>query len=74
MQVSESFSSGQWVTEAEYAQKHRLARQTLTNWRFRDRRAGRKQAQPGYPIYRYFGGAVRYWLPADEIGDGRPAA
>ena len=53
---------GRWVTEREYARIHGLAPQTLTNWRYRDRRAGRTEAAAGYPRYRYFGAAVRYWV------------
>lgn len=57
---------GQWVTECTYAKIHSLARGTLTNWRFRDRRAGRREAAPGYPRYKYWGTAVRYWLPPEQ--------
>jgi hypothetical protein len=49
-----------WITEREYAEIHGLSAQTLRNWRFKDRRAGRAEAASGYPRYRYFGGAVRY--------------
>jgi hypothetical protein len=57
---------GRWVSDREYAELADLPRQTLANWRFRDRKAGRRQPDPSYPIYRYFGGAVRYWL-SEEI-------
>lgn len=63
--------TGRWVSEKVFAEIHGLAAQSLTNWRYRDRRAGRTGAGPGYPVYKYFGGAVRYWLPADG---GRPEA
>ena len=56
---------GRWVSEREYSQRHGLARQTLCNWRHRDRRAGRDSALPGYPVYRRFGKCVRYWLPVE---------
>lgn len=57
-----------FVTEAKYAELRSLARQTLSNWRYRDRMAGRNHALPGYPTYRYFGTAVRYVLEdADAI-------
>jgi hypothetical protein len=59
-------SRGKWVTESVYSNICGLSRQTLTNWRARDRKAGRRTAEPGYPHYVYFGGAVRYWL-ADEV-------
>jgi hypothetical protein len=52
------------VTEQIYANLHSISRQTLCNWRYRDRRAGRCQAMIGYPHYRYFGSTVRYWLPS----------
>lgn len=63
---AQSAAGGKWVTEAVFAGISGLARQSLTNWRARDRKAGRRQAEPGYPHYAYFGAAVRYWL-ADEI-------
>jgi hypothetical protein len=57
-------NSGKWVTERIYAELHSISRQTLANWRYRDRRAGRCQATIGYPQYRYFGSTVRYWVPS----------
>ena len=62
---------GRWIKEAEFASIHGLNRQTLCNWRYRDRKAGRTEALPGYPQYRYFGCAVRYWLPP-ELPAARP--
>ena len=59
---------GRWIKEAEFASIHGLSRQTLCNWRYRDRKGGRTQAAPGYPEYRYFGRAVRYWLSAGLAG------
>jgi hypothetical protein len=55
---------GRWVTELAYAEHFSLSRQTLINWRYRDSHAGRTEAQPGFPRYRRFGRAVRYWLEA----------
>src|ERR1700733_2745164 len=55
--------AGRWITETEYARIHALSRQTLCNWRYQDRKAGRKEARRGFPQYRRFGRAVRYWLP-----------
>lgn len=49
-----------WVSEREFAERHGLARQTLTQWRYQDRLAGRDSARPGFPAYRRFGRAVRY--------------
>ena len=57
--------TGRWVTDRIYSELHNISRQTLANWRFRDRRAGRSGAPPGYPVYRYFGGAVRYFVRSD---------
>ena len=57
---------GRWIRDAEFARIHGLSRQTLCNWRYQDRKAGRTQAHPGYPQYRYFGRAVRYWLSAEQ--------
>jgi len=59
-------SSGRWVTEEVYAKLHSISRQTLNNWRYLDRKAGRRQAEAGYPQYRYFGAAVRYWVPSES--------
>lgn len=55
--------SGRWVTERTYAEIHGLAKNTLANWRWRDRVAKRPEAAPGTPQYRRFGRAIRYWLP-----------
>ena len=55
------------MTAKQYGEIFQLSEQTLSNWRFLDRRAGRKAARPGFPVYRYFGGTVRYYLPADEL-------
>jgi hypothetical protein len=63
---------GKWVTEAVYSSICGLSRQTLTNWRARDRKAGRRQAAAGYPHYAYFGGAVRYWA-GNEMLSPTPA-
>jgi len=56
-------SAGRWVTEKTYALAFNLSRQTLANWRFRDRKAGRSEAQADFPQYKRFGRAVRYWVP-----------
>ena len=72
----------QWVSARKYADIHDLRPQTLANWRYQDRKAGRNGAAPGYPQYRRFGGAIRYCLtdeperPAAPTGGGdlRPAA
>jgi hypothetical protein len=63
---AETLSGVRWVSEKVFAEIHGLSRQTLTNWRYRDRRAGRREAPPGYPQYRYFGSAVRYKLAEDR--------
>jgi hypothetical protein len=60
MQVHTATQTLHWVTEKEYARLHGLSRQTLTNWRYRDRRAGRREAPAGYPQYKYFGQPFRY--------------
>jgi hypothetical protein len=61
MQVQQSTTTNtKWVSESEYARIHGLSRQTLTNWRWRDAKEGRKEALPGFPEYRRFGRAVRY--------------
>jgi len=63
---TQTLVSGRWITERQYAELHSISRQTLSNWRFRDRRAGRSSASPGYPVYRRFGRAVRYYLIEDS--------
>jgi hypothetical protein len=62
-----------WITERDYAAICGLNPQTLRNWRHQDRQAGRREAAPGYPPYRRFGGAVRYLLD-DLESQARPAA
>jgi hypothetical protein len=57
-------TEGRWVTEATFSEIHGISRQTLANWRYRDRQAGRVGAASGYPVYKRFGRAVRYLLPA----------
>jgi hypothetical protein len=58
---------GRWVTERVYAEIYGLNYQTLCNWRYRDRKAGRNCAPPGFPQYRRFGRAVRYWLESSPV-------
>ncbi len=65
-------SAGKWVTEAVYSDHTSISRQSLTNWRYKDKLAGRTTAPPGYPVYRRFGRAIRYWLDvSDQLGAGR---
>jgi hypothetical protein len=59
--------AGRWVTGKVYGEIHNIHPQTLANWRYFDRKAGRRQAEPGYPVYRYFGKAVRYWLATSSV-------
>jgi hypothetical protein len=61
----QTLSAGRWVTEQVFSEIHSISRQTLANWRYRDRLAGRTEAAPGFPIYRRFGKAVRYLLEAE---------
>jgi hypothetical protein len=58
-----------WVPGSVYARVAGLHPQTLNNWRYRDKKAGRTEAPPGYPRYRRFGHAVRYLLedPPREV-------
>jgi hypothetical protein len=57
----------QWLTERQFAERFGIARQSLANWRYRDKLSGRTEAAPDYPTYRRFGKAVRYL-----IEDGQP--
>ena len=54
-----------WVTEASYSEIYSISRQTLANWRYRDRRSGRTEAPSGFPKYRRFGKAIRYLLEGE---------
>ncbi len=56
-----------WVTAQVFAEVYGLRSQTLSNWRYQDRKAGRTEAAPGHPVYRRFGKAVRYPLASDEL-------
>ena len=57
--------AGIWVTERVYSELHSISRQNLSIWRYRDKVASRSGAALGFPVYRRFGGAIRYWLPND---------
>lgn len=66
--ADEQGAAGRWVTAAVYARVAGISTNTLANWRYQDRKAGRNEAEPDKPRYRYFGSAVRYWLPAEMEG------
>jgi len=53
---------GRWVNERELAALLGLHPGTLRTWRWLDSRDGKRR---GGLIYRRFGDAVRYFLPAD---------
>jgi hypothetical protein len=57
----------QWLTERQFAEQFGLARQTLSNWRYRDKQSGRTEAAPDFPTYRRFGKTIRYL-----VEDGQP--
>jgi hypothetical protein len=58
--------AGIWVTDNAYAAIYGLNPRTLRNWRVQDRKAGRTCARPGFPIYKRFGGSVRYLVEKAE--------
>jgi hypothetical protein len=64
---ADTLSGVRWVSEKVFAEIHGLSRQTLTNWRYKDRRAGRSEAPAGFPQYRYFGSTVRYRLDEEDL-------
>lgn len=64
---------GRWVPTREYGAIYSLPPQTLDTWRYKDSLAGRSEALPGYPRYRRYGRAVRYWVPAQDERDGAQA-
>lgn len=72
-ELSETRPNGRWVRDVTFARITGLSRQTLANWRAADKRAGRTGPAEGYPIYRRFGRAVRYWLPDDGWVPGQAA-
>lgn len=51
-----------WISAREFSRLTGISPQTLANWRYQDRLAGREGPLPGYPLYRRFGGAIRYYL------------
>ncbi len=53
---------GKWVAAKVYAERSGIHIGTLANWRHKDLREGRTEARPGFPVYRRFGAAVRYWM------------
>lgn len=57
-----------WVSDLEYSEQYGIHRQTLANWRAKDRKAGRSSAPPGFPTYKYFGRCVRYRIDLADIG------
>jgi hypothetical protein len=62
--VENNTVTGRWVPAKVYAAMFCLSVQSLANWRHRDRAAGRNAAAPGFPVYRRWGKAIRYWLDA----------
>ena len=58
-------SGGIWVTPREFARLFGLSEQTLANQRSKERRRGRRL--PDAPVWRRFGGVVRYWVPAELL-------
>lgn len=63
-ETSSSTRTGKWVTAAVYGEFHGIPEETLANWRYRDKLAGRTEALPGFPKYQRFGRAVRYSMEA----------
>jgi|ERR1017187_609996 hypothetical protein len=59
---------GQWVSERIFEKITGISRQTLTNWRYKDRKQKRATAPPGFPEYRLFGRTVRYWVGEELAG------
>jgi hypothetical protein len=61
--------TGKWVTASVYGRVYGFSEAVLANWRYRDRHADtpRDKATDGFPQYRMFGAAVRYWVPAEDV-------
>ena len=57
----------EWLTELRFAERYDIPRQTLANWRYRDKKRGRTEAASGFPTYQRFGRAIRYL-----VEDGKP--
>lgn len=66
--IEELTSEGRYLTPKLYSAITGIPEQTLTNWRYKDRRGGLKRAPAGFPEYKYFGPSVRYWLAARRAG------
>jgi hypothetical protein len=49
-----------WVRAKVYARTHDIRVQTLTQWRYQDRKLGLTSARPGFPIYKKVGTIVLY--------------
>ena len=49
-----------WLSAREFSELTGISVQTLANWRYRDRKEGRKYPKPGFPFYRRIGGVIRY--------------
>ena len=60
-----------WISARAFSRLTGIFPQTLANWRYRDRLAGRDGPLSGYPLYRRFGGAIRYYLDPQLV---HPAA
>jgi hypothetical protein len=58
-----TLNSGRWVTAKTYGDFYGFTEDVLGNWRYKDKKAKRTEAAPGFPIYKRFGRAVRYWDP-----------
>jgi hypothetical protein len=58
-------TTGRWVTDRDFSALTGIGRQTLANWRSADAKAGRDHAQPGFPVYRRWGRAIRYFVAPD---------
>jgi hypothetical protein len=54
------------IDTAAKAEQLGLSEETLNGWRYRDHKAGRSQALPGFPKYFKYGKAIRYLPTIDD--------
>lgn len=62
---TENVLPGRWVRPQTFAELIDVCPQHLANLRTEDRKAGR--ILPNHPVWRKFGGGIRYWVGEDLL-------
>jgi hypothetical protein len=68
---AQALPKSRWVSERYFSSFSGVQMQTLCNWGYADRLAGRSGAEPGKPRYKKFGRSVGYWI---ELAEGTSEA